>query len=157
MEQRVTSSTSTSPRWVDVLFTRLMVRYGDAWARKWEGIPEDALKADWHEQLETVFAARPKAIAHALNNLPADFPPNSEQFRKLCTGFPEYMPALAAPAVKAAPEVVAKVMESVTSKPLDHDGPRACADALRARRERSGGKLGLPQKAQLEALESIGK
>jgi hypothetical protein len=145
------------PRWVDALFARLLARYGDAWTRKWEGIPEDALKADWCDQLASVVSSRPKAVTHALNNLPADFPPNSEQFRKLCTGFPEYIPALASPAVKPDPEKVAAAMQAVVQKPAAHDPAKAAADALRARRERSGGKLGLPQKAQLQALEAIGK
>lgn len=144
------------PLWVDKLFARLLVRYGDAWTRKWEGIPEDAVKADWLEQLGPVFRNRPKAIAHALDNLPPDFPPNSEQFRKMCTGFPEMLPALAAPTAKADPQKVAAAVQAVT-KPLAHDPARAAADALRARRDRSGGKLGLVHKAQLAALEAIGK
>lgn len=153
----MTPSTSPLPRWVDALFTRLQVRYGDAWTRKWEGIDVDAVKADWHEQLANIVAARPQAVTHALNNLPPDFPPNSEQFRKMCTGFPEMVPALAAPAVKADPEKVAAAMQAVVQKPVAHDPAMAAADALRARRERSGGKLGLAHKAQLEALEAIGK
>lgn len=152
-----TSSPPAIPRWVDVLFTRLLVRYGDAWARKWEGIPEEAVKADWLEQLATVYAARPQAIAHALNNLPADFPPNSEQFRKMCTGFPEMVKALPAPAVKPEPERVAKAMEAAVHKPTGFDMAKACADALRARRARLKGKLERPQRLQLEALEAIGK
>lgn len=153
----MTSSTSqqTFPRWVDVLFTRLAVRYGDAWSRKWEGIPEHAVKADWQEQLDSVFTNRPQAIAHALNNLPADFPPNSEQFRKMCAAAPELVTALPAPA--ADPAVIAKAVESVGRRPVSYDGAKACADALRDRRARMGGKLGLAQKAQLAALEAIGK
>lgn len=151
-----TSSPTGTPRWVDVLFTRLQVRYGDAWTRKWEGIPEEAVKADWCEQLASVYASRPKAIAHALNNLPADFPPNSEQFRKMCTTFPEMVAALPAPTAKPEPEKVAKAMQAV-EKPKGFDPAKAAADALRARRERSGGKLGLVHKAQLHALEAIGK
>lgn len=156
-----TSSTSNQPqdirRWVDRLFARLQVRYGDAWTRKWEGLPEDAVKADWLEQLGPVMRNRPQAITHALNNLPADFPPNSEQFLRLCTGFPDMLPALAAPAVKADPEKVAKAVQAVAQKPVAYDSAKACADALRARRERSKGKLGLAQAHQLAALEAIGK
>ena len=51
---------------------------------------------------------------------------------------------------------VAEVMAKIQKPPL-HDPARECADRLRARRVRMGGKLELPQRAQLEALEAIGK
>jgi len=37
--------------WVDSLFARLAARYGAAWLRMWDGIPLDAVKADWAAEL----------------------------------------------------------------------------------------------------------
>lgn len=147
--------TAPAPHWVDVLFSRLLVRYGDSWARKWEGIPIDAVKADWQEQLGPIFERNPKAIKYALDHL-LDYPPNSDAFLRLCLLAPSPNAVLSAPVVKPDPEKVAEVMGRV-KRPPTVDVARECADRLRARRDRMSGRLEGPQKAQLEALEAIGK
>lgn len=148
-------SQAVAPRWVEVLFMRLLTRYGDAWTRKWDGIDMDAIKADWQEQLQAVFDRNPKAIAYAIAHLP-DFPPNSDAFVRICHLAPSPTGYIAAPTAKPDPARVAEVMAKMQKPPL-HDPARECADRLRARRVRMGGKLEGPQKAQLEALEAIGK
>lgn len=148
-------SQTAAPRWVEVLFMRLLTRYGDAWTRKWEGIDADAIKADWQENLQTIFERNPKAIAYALQHLP-DYPPNSDGFARLCLLAPSPTGYLSAPSAKPDPERVAAVMSRM-EKPAMYDDAKACADRLRDRRERMGGRLEGPQKAQLEALEAIGK
>lgn len=72
--------------WVDRIHARLLVRYGAAWIRKWEGVPMEAVKADWGEVLAHV---SPAAVAHALDHLPDDAPPNAVQFRALCAASPK--------------------------------------------------------------------
>lgn len=87
-------STSNTPRWVDVLFSRLAVRYGDAWFRKWDGLPIEDVKADWQRGLEHIFAGNPKAIAFGLDHLPDEFPPTVDAFARLCLRAPAAKPAL---------------------------------------------------------------
>lgn len=140
MEQQVTPSTSSltaSPRWVDVLFARLQVRYGDAWTRKWEGIDERAVKADWERRLAQVYQANPKAIAHGLECLP-DFPPTCDQFAALCRQYraPE-QPRLPKPAW--APEKAKEVAATVKAAINPGGDPLAGARNLRAR-EQAGDK-----------------
>jgi hypothetical protein len=90
--------------WMDRLFARLAVRYGAAWARMWEGVPMDAVRADWAQKLAG-FEAHPDAIAYGLDNLPPDRPPTVGQFAGLCNRSPEKAPPqLEAP--KAEPERV---------------------------------------------------
>lgn len=149
--------TQTFPRWVDVLFTRLTVRYGDAWMRKWGGIDPNAVKADWQEQLQNVFDRNPHAIAYALQHLPADFPPNSDQFLKLCLQKPPEHVALPAPISKPDPTFAAEVVKRIeAAKPAARLSPgEECAQRLEAIVAR-GGKLSYPQRAQLEAIRSMG-
>ena len=68
-------------RFVDEIHGRLLVRYGSKWINLWAGVPEQAVKADWSEQLANV---TPDGVRFALANLPEDHPPNAAQFRALC-------------------------------------------------------------------------
>ena len=77
--------------WVDRVHARLLVRYGAAWIRKWEGVPMEAVKVDWADALTGLGA---DAIAHALDHLPPDAPPNALQFRDLCRSRPSAAPQL---------------------------------------------------------------
>jgi hypothetical protein len=139
--------------YVDRLFVRLLVRYGDAWTRKWEGIPIEAVKADWLEQLQPIFERNPKAVAYALEHLPADFPPNCDQFLRLCLQKPAEHVALPAPFSKPDPEFAAQVVKRIeAAKPVTRLSPgEECAQRLEAIIAR-GGKLSYPQRAQLEAI-----
>lgn len=149
--------TQTFPRWVDVLFTRLTVRYGDAWMRKWDGVDPCAVKADWQEQLQNIFDRNPHAIAYALQHLPPDFPPNSEQFLKLCLQKPPEHVALPAPVSKPDPQFAATVVQRIeAAKPVERISPgEQVARALEAI-VANGGKLSYPQRFQLDAIRSIG-
>ncbi len=116
-----------SEQYVDRIFLRLTTRYGAAWLRMWDGIPMEAVRADWAEELAG-FNDKPEALKHALEHLPVDRPPNSAQFRALCIGKPEiYRPALEAPA--ASPAVVA----AARAVNVDRVDPKAWAHELRRR------------------------
>lgn len=94
--------------WVDSLFARMAVRYGSAWANKWEGLDMQSVRADWAEEL-AMFENWPEAIAYGLVNLPLDRPPNVGQFRDLCRGAPARRPKLqAVPAVEMSEELRAE-------------------------------------------------
>lgn len=71
---------------VDAIFARMLARYGSTWLAKWQGVPMDAVKADWAMELE---GASKESILYALRYLPLEFPPTSSQFRVLCTKAPE--------------------------------------------------------------------
>lgn len=138
--------------WVDALFDRLAVTYGAAFARMWEGVDVDAVKAHWSEEL-SYYQQQPQAIKHALTLLPADKPPTVLQFRDLCRRCPEPVP-VRLPAPPAKPEAVAKAMRAL-EKPHDAH-PRAWAWRLKAREE-SGEKLGpFTRQCWREALNQTG-
>lgn len=98
--------------WVDRIHARLLVRYGAAWIRKWEGVPMEAVKADWGEVLGN---ASREAISHALDCLPPDLPPTATQFRDLCRGVPSKAPAITHDRPAPNPERLAQLREKLTS------------------------------------------
>lgn len=83
--------------WIDRIFTKLTLVYGREFLNRWEGVPIEAVKADWAHELDG-FDKWPEAIAHALQNLPPDRPPTVLQFRALCRSAPpKPLPQLPAP------------------------------------------------------------
>ena len=116
-----------SSAWVDSLFARLAVRYGVDWVRKWEGVPMDAVKADWATELSGMSG---ESIKYALENLPQDRPPSTAAaFRALSANRPQYVqPQLAAP--KADDAVVASAVAKALGPKNDAD-PKAWAWELR--------------------------
>lgn len=149
--------TQTFPRWVDVLFTRLTVRYGDAWIRKWDGVDPNAIKTDWQETLQTVFDKNPHAIAYGLQHLPADFPPNVDQFLRLCLQKPTEHVALPAPVSKSSKGFAEAILARIKAAQDDSGLPMGeqCARRLEAKIA-AGQKLSFPQRAQLEAIRRMG-
>ena len=146
------------PRWVDVLFSRLQIRYGDAWTRKWDGIDPNAIKADWCDALATMVERNPKAITHALQHLP-DYPPNCDGFLRICLLAPS--PMLALPPVTAQPnlpflaEVVGRI--KVASQAQNKATPaQHCANRLRAILAKNG-HLSVVQADMLAKCEAMGK
>lgn len=92
--------------WVDRIFDRLTLAYGQAFIRQWEGMDIAAVKAFWSEELDGLSAP---AIGYALSVLNPDRPPNAPQFKALCLKAPQYKPK-ALPAPPADPAVVEAVM-----------------------------------------------
>lgn len=71
--------------WVDRIHARILVRYGAAWIRMWDGVDVALVKADWAHELAGMSR---DGIAYGLDNLPADRPPTVAQFRVLCNSRP---------------------------------------------------------------------
>lgn len=71
---------------VDWIFMRMLARYGSVWIAKWTGVPMEAVKADWAEQLAGMTK---DDILYGIQYLPHDFPPTSAAFRALCAKAPE--------------------------------------------------------------------
>lgn len=73
--------------WIDKIFQKLTIAYGQDFLDRWRDIDIDDVKADWATELAG-FKERPEAIAHALNHLPDSKPPTVFEFRKLCINAP---------------------------------------------------------------------
>lgn len=73
--------------WVDALFDKLTLTYGQVFLRRWQDVDMNAVKSDWSHELAG-FANHPEAIAWALQNLPADQPPTVLQFRAIARRAP---------------------------------------------------------------------
>lgn len=131
--------------WVETIHARLLVRYGDAWLRKWDGIDRAAVEQDWAEELHGLTSG---AIAHALSNLPPARPPNSAEFKALALMRPEPMP-VALPAPKADPSRVAAFIAGMRKQ--QKRDTLAWAYALKERDEKHGGVLGCRKPMTLAA------
>jgi hypothetical protein len=91
--------------WIDRIFDKLTLVYGQSFLRRWSDIDLNAVKSDWAHELSG-FEHHPKAIAWALQNLPPDKPPTVLDFKFLARRAPpDELPRLEAP--KADPERVA--------------------------------------------------
>lgn len=83
--------------WIDRIFDKLTLTYGQAFLRRWQDIDLNAVKSDWAHELAG-FDQHPAAIAWALQNLPTDTPPTVLQFRALARKSPaEIVPLIEAP------------------------------------------------------------
>lgn len=82
--------------WVDRVFEKLTLVYGHQFLGRWSGLDLNAVKADWARELSAL-ERNPKAIAYALDRLPAGDPPNVLQFRQLCAMLPAATPKLPPP------------------------------------------------------------
>lgn len=109
--------------WVDKIFDKLTLVYGQTFLRRWADIDLAAVKADWAHELAG-FTHHPSSIAWALQHLPADKPPTVLEFRLLARKAPpEVLPQLEAP--KADPAVIAAVVAGLSPsirEPRGDDG-----------------------------------
>ena len=126
--------------WVDRIFDKLTLVYGQSFLRRWSDIDLNAVKSDWAHELAG-FEHHPKAIAWALQNLPTDKPPTVLDFKFIARRAPpEELPRLEAP--KADPERVAAELAKlvpIVEKPNECDG-RGWARAIVGRYE-GGAKI----------------
>lgn len=92
--------------WIDRIFDKLTLTYGQSFLRRWTDIDMNDVKSDWAHELSG-FQQHPRAIAWALQNLPPEKPPTVLEFRLLARKAPaEDVPKLEAP--KADPARVAE-------------------------------------------------
>jgi hypothetical protein len=132
--------------WIDRIHARILVRYGAAWIRMWDGVEPEAVKADWAQVLAGL---SPESIAHALDNLPPDRPPTALQFRDLCRSAPSKAPALTYERPKPNPERLAEVLAR-----LDRKADPARETLARLRALRDAGTLSAAQRAFLQQAEA---
>jgi hypothetical protein len=93
---------SLPPPWIDRIFEKLGLVYGNEFLNRWKGLKLTDVKTDWAHELAG-FQQLPDAIAWGLQNLPPERPPTVLQFRDLCRKAPAPdLPRLPEP--KADPE-----------------------------------------------------
>lgn len=92
--------------WIDRIFDKLTLVYGQAFLRRWQDIDLNAVKSDWGHELAG-FAQHPRAIAFALENLPPERPPTVLEFKAMARRAPQpEVPRLDAP--PADPDRIAR-------------------------------------------------
>lgn len=87
-------------QWVERIFDKLTLHYGQEFLGRWRDIDLNAVKSEWAHEL-AVFERAPNAIAFALSNLP-ERAPNVANFKALCRQAPA-TEDVALPAPKADP------------------------------------------------------
>ena len=103
--------------WIDRLFERFALMYGNQWLAKWQGLDLAAVKSAWSEDLAFASADQiRRALDHCRANNP--HPPSSPEFVGLCRAFapamdtrralPNYATEEMPPEVRAA---IARVLE----------------------------------------------
>lgn len=88
----IKTTTMNTPDMVDMIHTKLAIRYGARWLQMYDSIDPKLfglVKADWCEVLRGVSL---KTALHALDNLPSTYPPNAGEFALLCRNAPIYAP-----------------------------------------------------------------
>jgi hypothetical protein len=138
--------------WVDHLFAKLTIRYGEAFLRQWPQTADPALiKADWAEVLDGVSG---ESLSYALRYLPAK-PPNALHFRDLCRLAPAPQRlALEAPSGRADPARVQALVSNLRASMRDtglltpaEKCARNIADIVKRR-----GYMSIAQRQQMEAM-----
>lgn len=142
--------------WVDRLFDRMTMVYGHAFLSRWSGMDLAAVKASWAHELAG-FTHRPKALADALESLPAGEPPTVLQFRNLVRDAARRLDDLLLPAPdpKPDPAGVAKVVAAMNAAPKRMTVTHAeyCAERLRDIRDNGDRTFNAAQRAMLDAVE----
>lgn len=108
--------------WVDRIFEKLVLLYGQQFLARWRDLDIASVKADWARELDG-FERHPHAIAHALRCLPLDEPPTVLRFRALCRAAPEpVVPHLAPPPADPlrAATALAQLRKAPDSAGIDH-------------------------------------
>lgn len=108
---------SLTPEVIERVFAKLAITYGHRFLSIWDGMPIEAVKADWAQDLAGV---RQDRILWALQNLP-ERAPDAPTFRALCARMPEPGKPLALPhgPKRAAPALVRMLSEQLRKEPKD--------------------------------------
>lgn len=129
--------------WVENLFSRLSVRYGQAFLRKYDGIETSLVMEDWARELggfvrEIDGKPHGPAISYALANLP-ETAPNVAEFRAICRRYTE-PEKQALPPPQADPEKVKAIVSRLVNAPSAAPHGREWAHRIIARHE-AGAKV----------------
>ena len=140
--------------WIDKIFEKLTLVYGQSFLRRCADIDLNAVKSDWGHELSG-FENHPKAIAWALQNLPIERPPSVLEFRAIARKAPaDDAPRLDAP--KASPDRVAAELAKMAPIRMAFTNTRGKEWAHRiVARHAAGDKINaLPLKMAREVVEA---
>jgi hypothetical protein len=83
MSNKLSTSTDSIPQsWVDALFAKMFMMYGNKFAEMWRDIDMDAVKATWSQELGKLSRDEIARGANALSG--QEWPPTLPQFISLC-------------------------------------------------------------------------
>jgi hypothetical protein len=128
--------------WIDRIFTKLTLTYGQAFLRQYDGVEMADVKANWGHEL-ACFQQSPDAIRHGLEHLP-ERPPNIVQFRDLCR-IP-VKPVLLTNDLPPVDPKMAALVKDALSKAERRIGDREWAERLKSK-ELAGARLTQYQRA----------
>lgn len=116
------------------IHSALAVRYGRRWLAMWAGLDMELVRADWRRVLRD-YAGNPRAVMHALDNLPEQVP-TAVDFRVLCEAGPRpaWQP-LPPPHTSDKGKAVMRELLARLRAP-DAAPPKAWADAIAERNAR---------------------
>ncbi len=143
--------------WVDRLWMKLAVTYGQRFLGLYAGIDLDAVKADWAHELAG-YERHPEAIRYALEHLPVDKPPTVLEFRRMCQQAPAAAaPVLESPKTKPDEAILRQVHEKLeAAKAAQPQLSPAAICAAKLRQKLAGGaKLTPSQRHVLECCEKL--
>lgn len=141
--------------WVDRIFEKLTVWYGQPFLRQWDGMDLSLVKVDWAYELAG-FKDHAYAIQYALSNLP-ERPLNVGQFRVIARAAPAPdVPRLPEP-IAAMPEKVADAIGGILGNWVQRkqDNPaQYCIDRIEAIAKQRG-FMSSAQKAMIESCRRV--
>lgn len=126
--------------WVDKIFEKLTLVYGQQFLSRWRDLDLEMVKSDWARELGG-FEQKPEAIAYALQNLDAEKPPTVLVFRAIALRSPAAvlarLPEPAADPVRMAAELAkfASIRSASAGSGYDH---MAWARRLKTRHAEGG-------------------
>jgi hypothetical protein len=131
--------------WVDKIFDKLTLAYGQQFLARWRDLDLDAVKCDWAYELGG-FEQAPHALAYGLSHLNEDRPPTAMAFRAICASSPDpvvqALPSPSADPARVAAEL-ARLAPIMAEHRVDAD-MKGWARKLRAR-HKAGERLNLYQ------------
>jgi len=117
--------------WVDRIFDKMTLTYGQHFLNRWRDLDLNAVKSDWMYELSG-FEKAPHAIAFGLSNLP-ETAPTVVQFKNLCRQAPSVeVPALPVKPMDAEKitAVIAPLIERMSALPKTVDFKQWAKDIL---------------------------
>lgn len=131
------------PVWVDRLFAKLTVRYGQAFMRQYADLDPALVKADWAEVLAG-FESNTDPLRYAIENLP-DSPPSAMQFRAIARRSPPPpVTALPSPSTDKPPQQIRELAHRLRRRPTLP--AQECIDNIERRVRANGGRITEPQR-----------
>lgn len=120
--------------WIDKIFDKLTLTYGQTFLRRWQDLDLNAVKSDWGHELDG-FDKSPKAIAYALQNLNPERPPTVLEFRAICYKCPSDQPVMIAQPRAAAEKIAEELLKMAPLRQRVYVDQRDWARRIVARHE----------------------